>query len=146
MWFGEPHQFPERGSDSACRNNKVTKGDRVDYLTVDMRHVIIHVWICHLFELLCLFVCVCVFTKGTSTVNCLHFAGEDFRVPYNVLTGTCFVCLNFDVTDTLFVSESRIKVAQSWNWRHRDLISERFQISFRFTNSCWLWGPTDSQF
>jgi len=26
MWFGEPHLFPER----ACRDNKVTKGDRAE--------------------------------------------------------------------------------------------------------------------
>ena len=35
MWFGEPHPFPERGEhlpDWARRDNKVTKGDRVQYI------------------------------------------------------------------------------------------------------------------
>jgi len=33
MWFGEPHLFPERDHlpDWARRDNKVTKGDRVEY-------------------------------------------------------------------------------------------------------------------
>ena len=56
---------------------------------------------------LCVYVCVCVcvFAKGMSIINCLFFCWTGFSCSWQRSHGHLFrSCLNFDVTDTLFIS------------------------------------------